>query len=128
MVLDGVVGAAREEARDGGPLVAVAGVGGEDERVLARREGAVVHVGAELVAPAEAAGLAGAAGDGGADEAPAVGAVLLHQAGQQAVLLGAPRPLLHHLHPRRRLMITAISRCFFIVPRPPPPLLHSLDL
>ena len=93
MVLDGIVGAAGEEAGDGGPAVAVAGVGGEDGVVLGGGEGAVLDVGAELVAPAQAAGLAGAAPDVLAYEGPVAGAVAVHQAGQDLVLLRAPRPL-----------------------------------
>ena len=43
MVLDGVVGAAGEEARDGGPAVAKPRVGANDVGVLLRREGPVLR-------------------------------------------------------------------------------------
>ena len=68
VVLDGVVGAAGEEARDGGPLVAEPCVRAEDGVVLLGREGAVLHLRRQLVAPPEAARLAGATRDGAADE------------------------------------------------------------
>lgn len=90
MVLDGIVGAAGEEPRDGGPAVAVLVVRREDGVVLGGGEGAVLDGGAELVAPAQAAGLAGAALDVFADERPVSGAVSVDESGQDAVLLGAP--------------------------------------
>jgi hypothetical protein len=93
VVLDGVVGAAGEEARDGGPLVAEPGVRAEDGVVLLGREGPVLHLRRQLVAPPEAARLAGAARDGPADEGPVAGAVAGHQALQGLVLLGAPGAL-----------------------------------
>jgi hypothetical protein len=68
VVLDGVVGAPGEQAGDGGPLVAEPGVGAEDGVVLVGGEGAVLHLRGKLVAPPEAARLAGPAGDGLADK------------------------------------------------------------
>lgn len=93
MVLDGIICSAGEEAGDGGPLVAVEGVGPDDNVVLLRRKGLVLDGGAELVAPPEAAGLAGAAGDACADEGPVAWAVLGNQLDERGVLLWAPRPL-----------------------------------
>lgn len=55
VVLDSVVGASGQEARDGGPLVAVEGVGLGDDVILGGGEWAVLHVGAQLVAPPETA-------------------------------------------------------------------------
>lgn len=97
MILNRIVGAAGEEASDGGPLVAVEGVCPDDGGVLGRRERLVLHVGAELVAPPQPARLAGAAGDAGADEGPVARAVLGHQLDESGVLLWAPRPL-HSVH------------------------------
>ena len=55
-VLDGVVGAAREEARDGGPLVGVQAVERDDPLVLLEGEGSAgVDDGAQVLAPPEAA-------------------------------------------------------------------------
>lgn len=92
MVLDAVVGAAGEEAGDGGPLVAVEGVGSGDDGVLGGGEGVVLYGWGQLIAPPEAARLAGAARDLFADEGPVPRAVLLHQLFQSRVLLWAPRP------------------------------------
>lgn len=78
MILDGVVGPAGEEAGYGGPFVAEFGMGPNNGVVLVGREGAVLHLRRELVAPPQAAALAGSAGDGFADEGPVSGAVLLH--------------------------------------------------
>lgn len=93
MVFDRVIGSAREEAGNGGPAVAVPGVGGEDGVVLGGGEGAVLDGGAELVAPAEAAGLTGAAFNVAADQGPVSGAVFVDESGQDPILLGAPRAL-----------------------------------
>jgi hypothetical protein len=93
VVLDGVVGASREQAGDGGPLVAEAGVGAQDGVVLVRGEGAVLHLRGELVAPPEAARLAGPPRDGLADEGPVARAVAANQTLQRVVLLGAPGAL-----------------------------------
>ena len=57
VVFDCIVGATREEASDGGPSVAVPGVGREDDGVLGWCERAVLHLGAQLVAPPQAARL-----------------------------------------------------------------------
>lgn len=93
MVLDGIVGAAGKEASDGGPAVAVLVVGRKDGVVLRRGEGAVLHRGAELVAPPQAAGLPGTALYVLADHRPVPGAVPVDEPGQDPVLLGAPRTL-----------------------------------
>lgn len=61
MVFDGIIGPAGEKAGNGGPTVAVAGMGGDDGVIFGRRERAVLDTRAELVAPTEAAGFAGAA-------------------------------------------------------------------
>lgn len=90
MVLDGVVGPAGEQPGNGGPAVAVAGVSRHDGVVLGGGEGAVLDVGAELVAPPETAGLTGPALDVAADEGPVPRAVALDEAGEDPVLLGAP--------------------------------------
>nr|CAB3461767.1 unnamed protein product [Digitaria exilis] len=92
VVLDGVVGAAVEHPRDGGPLVAVLGVRGDDEGVLVGREGAALHAGAELVAPPETARLARSPRDLRADHAPVPRAVASDGAAKQVVLLRRPRP------------------------------------
>jgi len=90
VVLDCVVGSALEQAGYGGPFVAEAGMGPDYGVVLFGGEGAVLDLGRELIAPAEAAGLAGAARDGLADEGPVPGPVLLDQPLESLVLFGAP--------------------------------------
>lgn len=90
MVLDGIVGAAGEQARDGGPAVAVLVVGSKDGVVLRRGEGAVLHRGAELVAPPQAARFPGTTLYVLADHRPVSWAVPVDEAGQDPVLLGAP--------------------------------------
>lgn len=44
MVLDGVIGATIEEAKDGGPLVAEPSVGPDDGLVFLLGEGSVLHL------------------------------------------------------------------------------------
>jgi len=90
VVLDGVVGSALEQAGYGGPFVAEAGMGPDYGVVFLGREGPVLDLGRELIAPAEPAGLAGAARDGLADEGPVPGSVLLDELLQSVVFLGAP--------------------------------------
>jgi hypothetical protein len=63
-------------------------------------EGFALDLRVELVAPAEAAGLAGAAGDPLRNRGPVPGPVSSHQIGEQGVLLRRPRPL-HSLIRRR---------------------------
>lgn len=109
MILDRIVGAAGEEASDGGPLVAVEGVCPDDRGVLCRSERLVLHVGAELVTPPQPARLAGAAGDAGADEGPVARAVLGHQLDESGVLLWAPRPL-HSVHGERIRITGSVVR------------------
>src|SRR5687767_8026456 len=48
VVLDGAIGAGVEHPRDGGSLVAVLRVRGDDDGVLLRREGATLHAGAKV--------------------------------------------------------------------------------
>jgi hypothetical protein len=57
VVLDGVVGAAREEARDESPLVAVRAVRRQEPLLLLLREGAPVDPRVQLVEPPQAAAL-----------------------------------------------------------------------
>jgi hypothetical protein len=91
VVLDGVVGAPGEEARDGGPAVAEPGVRVDDGGVLLRRERAALHLRRQLVAPPQPARLARPAGDLAPDGRPVARALVIHQAPQHVVLLGAPR-------------------------------------
>jgi hypothetical protein len=93
VVLDGVVGAAGEQPSDGGPLVAEPGVRAEDGVVLLGREGTVLHLRGQLVAPPQPARLARPPRDGAADQGPVARAVPGHQPLQRLVLLGAPRAL-----------------------------------
>ena len=111
MVLDGVVGSAREEAGYGGPLVSESGVGPDYGVVLFRREGPVLHLRGQLVAPSEPAGLAGAARDGLADQGPVPGPVLLHQLLQSLVLFWAPWALdpIHVLSGNGRVHLSSLS-------------------
>lgn len=90
VVLDCVVGSALEQAGYGGPFVAEASMGPDYGVVLFGREGPVLDLGGELIAPAEPAGFAGAARDGLADEGPVPGPVLLDEPLQSLVLLRAP--------------------------------------
>jgi hypothetical protein len=57
VVLDGVVGAAGEEAGDEGPLVAVGAVGVEQPLLLLLRERSLVDPRVQLVEPPEPAAL-----------------------------------------------------------------------
>jgi hypothetical protein len=57
VVLDGVVGAAREEARDHGPLVAVEAVRRHEALLLLIAEGALADPRVQLVEPPEPAAL-----------------------------------------------------------------------
>lgn len=91
MVFDGVVGAAGEEAGDGGPLVAVEGVGFDDEGVLGGGERAVVDAGAQLVAPPQAARLAGPPWYPGAYQGPVARTMLVDELYEGGILLWAPR-------------------------------------
>lgn len=79
MIFDGVVGSAREKSGYGGPFIAEFGVGPNYSVVLLEGERAVLHLRRELVAPAQTAALAGAAGNGFADEGPVPGAVFENQ-------------------------------------------------
>ena len=91
VVLNGVIGSARQQTGNGGPPVSVLGVGGDDGLVLLGGEGAVLDGGAELVAPAQAAGLARPTLNVAADEGPVAGSVAVDEAGEDPILLGAPR-------------------------------------
>lgn len=93
VVLDGIVRAAGKEASYGGPLVAVQCVRVDDGGVLRGCEGAVLHMGAQLVAPSEAAGFARPPVDAFTDQRPVASAVLLDEALQRDVLLWTPWPL-----------------------------------
>jgi hypothetical protein len=55
VVLDGVVGAPREQPGDDGPAVAVDAVGGEEQLLLLLREGAPVDPRVQLVEPPQPA-------------------------------------------------------------------------
>lgn len=93
MVLDGVVGAAGEEARDGGPFVSVNGVRLYDHLVLRRSERTVLHLRTQLVAPPQTARLAGTPGNSGAYDGPVACPVLVHEFQQRRILLRTPRTL-----------------------------------
>jgi hypothetical protein len=100
-VLDGVIGAAGEHPRDGGPLVAVLRLRRDDDGVLLGREGAMLQAGAEMLDPPPAARLAAPTGDIGAELGPLPRPVPRDRAPQQLVLLRRPRPI-HPPGPRRR--------------------------
>lgn len=93
MILDRVVCPPGQNTGDSGPLVTVNGMGLNDDGVLCGAEWAVLHLGTELVAPAEPAGLAGSTGYAGADQRPVSGAMLLNKLDERSILLGAPRTL-----------------------------------
>lgn len=120
VVLDGVVGSAVEEAGDGGPLVAEAGVGPDYGVVFLWREGTVLHLRGELVAPPEPAGLAGPTGYRLADQRPVTGAVLLYQPLQSVVLFGTPWTLypIHifsaHCHHKYQVNLLSLSLNLFL--------------
>ena len=61
MVFDGIIGSPREEASNGGPPVAVAGMGSDDGVILRLGERVVLDAGTELVTPTEPAGFSRAA-------------------------------------------------------------------
>lgn len=65
---------------------------GEERLAFRTCEGLAFDAGVELVAPAQAARLAGAARDAARDEAPVASAEFVHQAVQDDVLLRRPRP------------------------------------
>ncbi|KAI4385648.1 hypothetical protein MLD38_003644 [Melastoma candidum] len=93
MVLDRVVCPAGKQPRYGSPLIAVDTVGLGDDRILCRGKRAVLHYGAELVAPPETAGFPRTTRDTSTNEGPVAGAVLLYQNLEGGVLLRAPRSL-----------------------------------
>lgn len=93
MVLDSIVSSAAEHASNRGPFVAVLKVGSHNSGVLFRSEGAVLDLGAQLVAPSESAGFARSSGDRFADQGPVAWPVFLNEMLQRCVFLGAPRPL-----------------------------------
>jgi len=103
VVLDLVVGAARQVRGDLGPAVAPARVEVEDEQLLPRGEVPAAHPGAEVVEPAEAAALARAPEPRGARQlVPPPFAVRRHVPRQQRVLVHRPRPPPQQLRLRRR--------------------------
>jgi hypothetical protein len=55
VVLDGVVGAPREEPGDDGPPVAMDAVGGKEQLLFLLREGAPVYPGVQLIEPPQSA-------------------------------------------------------------------------
>ena len=93
MILDGVIGAAREEAGYGGPLVTEPSMGPNYGLVLFRREGPVLDLWRQLVAPSEPARFPRPARNGPADEGPVSGPMPLHELLKSLVLLRAPRAL-----------------------------------
>lgn len=92
MVLNRVVGPARQQPGNGGPPVPVLGVGRQYRLVFGLRKGPVLDVRAQLVAPPEPARLPRPALYVLADQRPVSGPVPVHEPGQDLVLLGAPRP------------------------------------
>lgn len=90
MILDGVIGAAREVACDGGPAIPEPGVSPDDGLVLLGSEGTGVNLGRKLVAPPEPARFSGATRNGSADEAPVDRTVNLNLSLQNLIFLGAP--------------------------------------
>jgi len=90
MVLDGVVGAAVEEASDGGPLVSEPGVRLRDRFVFLRRERAVLNLGRQLIAPPQPARFPRPTRNGFAYEGPVSGPVSLNQPPQGCVFFRTP--------------------------------------
>lgn len=90
MILNGIIGAAGEQPRNGGPAVAVPLVRRQDGLVLRRGEGAVLDVWAELVAPPQPTRLPGPTLYVISDQRPVPGAVFLDQSGQDLVFLRTP--------------------------------------
>lgn len=93
MVLNRIIRPARQDARNSGPLITMNGMRLNDDGVLIWSKGAVLNVGRKLVAPPESAGLAGASRNGGADEGPVPGTMLLNKLDKRGIFLGAPRTL-----------------------------------
>lgn len=79
MVFNGVIGAAIEEASDGGPLVAEAGVGPDDGVILFRSKRPVLDLRGELVAPSQPTRLTGSTRDRFAYKRPVSRAIVLDQ-------------------------------------------------
>ena len=93
MVFDGVIGSPGQHLGHFGPLVAVGGVGEEQDPLLVRHPFYLEDAGVEVVVPALAALLAQAPLHEFSDEGPALRAVLLDEPAHQVVLLLAPRLL-----------------------------------
>lgn len=68
-------------------------MGGEDGFVFGWREGAVLNIGTELVAPPEPARLSGTTLDVSANERPIPGTVPVDESCKNPILFGAPRTL-----------------------------------
>lgn len=94
MVLNGVVGSADEHLGHLGPLVAVGGVGQEEDPLLMVHPLLLADAGVQVVVPALPALLAQPALDRLGDEGPSLGAVLLDQFTNQIVLSLSPGLLL----------------------------------
>ncbi len=118
-VLHVVVGAPRDAARDGAPLVAVRAVAGGDERVLAHRPRAFLQRRVQVVLPALARLLPAAPRDRLRDRAPVARTVPRHQPRQQRRLARAPGALEDFLHtPAVRLGVRLrLELCFRVVAR-----------
>jgi len=101
MVLDGVVGAAVEEASDGGPLVPEPGVRLHDRFVFLRRKRPVLNLGRQLIAPPQPTRFPRATWNGFAYEGPVSGPVNLNEPPQGFVLFGTPWPF-YPIHVLRR--------------------------
>ncbi|KAL8029960.1 hypothetical protein ABFX02_14G256400 [Erythranthe guttata] len=91
VIFYGVIGAAVEQPRNGGPPVAVPVVRRRNGVVLRLGEGAVLDLRAELVAPPQPARFPRPALDVLTDQRPVPGAVPVHQPGQDLVFLRTPR-------------------------------------
>ena len=90
VVLDRVVGPARQHLGDDGPFVAVIPVRQQRDGILPFGEGHLPDGRVQLIAPAQPARLAGAPRDPGRDDGPVLGAVLLDELRQLGVLVGRP--------------------------------------